>query len=283
MLFLTRSRFLQRFLFGLVGFLCVLLVGACNETDFDGGAVKLADAGGSANRTPVMRVATSPFFPPFTFLAADGSLQGFDIDLMNAIGEASQFAVEFETQSGIDQVIRSLYTSDIDAAIYGLTITPDRAKVVSFSRPYFKSGLAIATQAINTEITSIDTLQGKRVGVESGSTSEAKARMIPGVKVESFDTVINAFEMLKDAKVDAVINDAPVTAYMISQGEAVGVKLVGELLNEEFYGIATPKNASSLEKINEGLSTIIKNGEYEAVYRKWFEGDPPVLPEAVPQ
>jgi arginine/lysine/histidine/glutamine transport system substrate-binding and permease protein len=278
---ITRSHFLRRFLFGLVGCFCVLIIGACGNAS-DGGAIKLADATNPANRAPVMRVATAPYFPPFTFLAENGSLQGFDIDLMNAIGEASNFVVEFENQSGIDQVIRSLYTSTIDAAIYGLTITPDRARVVSFSRPYFKSGLAIATQATDTEITSVDTLQGKRVGVESGSTGEAKARALAGTKVETFDTAIRALEMLQDAEVDAVINDAPVTAYLINQGEATGVKIVGELLNEEFYGIAVPKNASSLETINEGLSTIMKNGQYESIYRKWFEGDPPVLPDMVP-
>jgi arginine/lysine/histidine/glutamine transport system substrate-binding/permease protein len=282
MLPFTRSRFLRQLLFGVVGFLGVLVVGACSANTLDGGAIKLADATGNAGNLPVMRVATAPYFPPFTFLAEDGSIQGFDIDLMNAIGEASNFVVEFENQNGIDQVIHSLHTSTIDAAIYGLTITPDRARVVDFSHPYFKSGLAIATQASDTEITSIDTLPGKRVGVESGSTGEAKARMISGVKVKPFETVIRALEMLQDGKVDAVINDAPVTAYLINQGEAIGVKVVGGLLNEELYGIAVPKNASSLETINEGLSTILKNGQYETIYRKWFAGDPPVLPETVP-
>lgn len=281
MLKLTRSKILRRFIPGLLSFLCVLFLGACNGSDLSGGAVKLTDVAGGA--TPVMRVATAPSFPPFTFLAADGSLEGFDIDLINAIGEASNFAVEFETKSGIDQVIRSLYTPTIDAAIYGLTITPERTKAVSFSRPYFKSGLAIATQASNTEITSIDTLQGKRIGVESSSTGETKARTIAGAKIDSFNTASAALETLKKGKVDAVINDAPVTAYAISQGKANGVKIVGELLSEEFYGIATPKNSPSLKTIDTGLSTLLENGRYEEIYRKWFVEAPPVLPETVSQ
>jgi len=282
MLKLTRSCVLRRFMFGLFSFLCVLTIGACNGNKLTGEAVKLADASGSTAQMPVMRVATASSFPPFTFTAADGSLQGFDIDLMNAIGEASNFVVEFETQNGIDQVIRSLYTNTVDAAIYGLTITPERAKVVLFSRPYFKSGLAITTQVANTEITSVNALRGKRVGVELSSTGEAKAGTIPGVKVKSFSTALSALEMLKKAEVDAVINDAPVTAYAINQGDAIGVKIVGELLSEEFYGIAVPRNSSHLEKINEGLLTVMENGQYEEIYRKWFTEAPPVLPEAVP-
>lgn len=281
MLQLTRSRVLRRFVPGLFSFLCVLLVAACNSSDLTGGIVKLADRSSTAE-TPIIRVATAPSFPPFTFIAPDGTLEGFDIDLMNAIGEVSNFTVQFENENSIDQVIRSLYSNTVDAAIYGLTITPERSQVVSFSRPYFKSGLSIATQAISTDITSVDTLQGKRVGVTSSSTGEAKARTIPGAKIETFQTASAALENLDHGKVDAVINDAPVTAYTINQGMVTGVKIVGGLLTEEFYGIATPKHSSHLETINAGLSTVLKNGQYQKIYRKWFKGEPPVLPETVP-
>jgi len=281
MLQLTRSRILRRFIPGLLSFLCVLLLGACSHNNLTEGAVKLSVAGSTA-KTSVLRVATAPSFPPFTFLATDGTLEGFDIDLINAIAEASNSTVEFETKSSIDEVIRSLHTQTIDAAIYALTITPERAQGVSFSRPYFKSGLAITAPASGTDITSIDTLQGKRLGVESGSTAEVKAIAIPGAKVETFATAPIALEKLKEGKVDAVINDAPATAYAINEGTVIGVKMVGELLSEEFYGIATPKDSPSLETINAGLATVLDNGEYEAIYRKWFVGEPPALPEQAP-
>lgn len=282
MLQLTRSRVLRRFLPGVFSFLCVLLLAACSRSDLTGGAIKLTDTVGSNGETPIIRVATAPDFPPFTFITSDGSLEGFDIDLMNAIGEVSNRTVQFENKGSIDEVIRSLHAGAVDAAIYGLSITPERAKVVSFSRPYFKSGLAIATQTSTTDISSIDTLQDKRIGVESGSTSEIKARTIPGARIETFGAAPTALEKLEAGEVDAVINDAPVTAYAINQGAVIGVKIADNLLSEEFYGIATPKNSADLETINAGLSTVIENGQYEEIYKKWFTGEPSALPESLP-
>jgi len=282
MLHLTRSRFLRRFIPGLFSFLCVLILAACSRGNLNGDPIKLSDLAGSNGETTIIRVATAPDFPPFTFMTSDGNLAGFDIDLMNAIAAVSNYTAQFENRSNIDEVIRSLYAGTVDAAIYGLSITPERAKVVSFSRPYFKSGLAIAAQTSNTEIASIDTLQGKRIGVESGSTSEIRARTIPGATVQTFNAAPIALEKLEQGEVDAVINDAPVTAYAIHERTVTGVKLVGDLLSEEFYGIATPKNSPNLETLNAGLATVLENGQYEEIYQKWFTGEPVALPETLP-
>ncbi|GAB4384909.1 MAG: basic amino acid ABC transporter substrate-binding protein [Elainellaceae cyanobacterium] len=279
---LTRSRLFKRLIPGLFGFLFVLIASACNSGNLSNDETLTASSSGSTSSASVLTVATSPSFPPFTYTTEDGTLTGFDVDLMRAVGEAAGFEVNFQVFPLIDDVIRSLYGHEVDAAIYAVSITPDRANVVAFSRPYFQSGLAIATQTSNPAITSADALSGKQIGVESGSTGEMKAEAVPGAKVVTFDTAVAALQSLAQGNVDAVINDAPVTEYMISTNQVEGLKIVGEPLTEEFYGIATPKDSPHLEQINLGLTAILENGVYDTIYQQWFNDEPPALPETVP-
>ncbi|MBD0266171.1 MAG: transporter substrate-binding domain-containing protein, partial [Tolypothrix sp. Co-bin9] len=71
--------------------------------------------------------------------------------------------------------------------------------------------------------------------------------------------------------VDAVISDAFATLYAIKKGNLKGIKVVANLLTEEFYGIATPKNSPYLETINKGIAILLSNSIYEQIYQKWFD------------
>lgn len=276
-----RVRGLRRLLLGLLSCCCVVLFAACSLDKTTNQAETPPSSPASPGAPLVLKVAVDPAFPPFEMKAADGTLTGFDIDLINAIGGNAGFIIDFDEMSFTD-LIRSLYAGKVNAAVSAITINRDRSEKVSFSRPYFKSGLAIATPAANTDITSLETLQGKRVGVQQGTTSELKAQVIPDVKVEPTASAPDALQALADGKVDAVINDAPVIAYTIKSGSISGLKMLEPLLTEEFYGIATPKDSPYLEKINAGLTAILSNGTYAQIYKKWFAMEPPQLPEATP-
>lgn len=279
MLHLTRSLFLRRWLLGLLGFVGALVFAACslvpNQT-----ASSPSPTQTPTSAAPVLRIAVNPAFPPFEMKTSDGALSGFDIDLINAIGGTSGFLIDFDEMS-FDDVIRSLYTGQADAAISAITINPDRLERVSFSRPYFKSGLGIAVAADNTDLTSLESLQGKRIGVQQGTTGEAQALSIPDAKVRQVSAASDALQALANGQLDAVINDAPATDYAIRSRAITGIKQISGLLTEEFYGIATPKNSPNLEQINAGLTTLLNNGTYAQIYRKWFETEPPALPAAL--
>jgi arginine/lysine/histidine/glutamine transport system substrate-binding/permease protein len=277
---LKRSTFWRRIVPGLCSLALVIMFTAC------GGGTPTADTGADAGgdapaETMVLTVATEPAFPPFESQAEDGTLEGFDIDLMNAIGEAAGFQVEFESLP-FDGIIPALQGGTVDAAISGMTITAERAETVDFSRPYFKAGLAIAIQEGNAEVTSLDTLEGKRIAVQIGTTGAEQAGEIPGAEVRTFDSAPLALQELSNGNVDAVINDAPVTLYAIQSGNLDGLKVVGELLTEEYYGIPTPKGSPNLELINQGLTTLLENGTYAEIYQSWFGAEPPELPEVAP-
>ncbi len=260
----TRKHFLQQSLIVLSG---LLVLSACNPAN-------------NNSNTKTIKVAIEPAFPPFESKSQDGRLEGFDIDVINAVAKEAGWTVSFESLP-FDGIIPALQADRVDAAISAITITPERQKTVSFSRPYFKAGLAIAVRENNTDITSINNLQKKKIAVQIGTTGAEKAKSIPGAKVSQFDSAPLALLELSNGNVDAVINDAPVTLYAISAGKIKGIKVVGQLVTEEFYGIATPKDSKYINGINTALGKLIENGTYTKIYQKWFTAEPPKLPETV--
>jgi len=265
---IVRTRWLKRALAMVLGVL--IGVGAAQ-------LVGLAQAPASP-----WEVGTEPAFPPFEMKdEATGDLTGFDIELMTAMGEAAGREVKFITLP-FDGLIPALQSKTISAAISGMTITAERAQTIDFSRPYFKAGLAIAVQEGNDSIKSLDDLKGKRIAVAIGTTGADQAAQVEGATVSTFDNSPLALQELLNGRVDAVVNDLPVTLYAIREANLTGLKIVGELVTEEYYGIALPKNSENLEAMNTALETLLENGTYAEIYRRWFSADPPELPLVAP-
>ncbi|MFH7243024.1 MAG: ABC transporter permease subunit [Spirulina sp.] len=235
-----------------------------------------------AQDATVWKIGTEPAFPPFEMKdEATGDLIGFDIELMQALGEAAGREVEFIALP-FDGLIPALQSNTIDGAISGMTITAERAQTIDFSSPYFKAGLAIAVRENNDEITSLESLAGKRIAVQIGTTGAEQAKLVEGASITTFDSAPLALQELLNGRVDAVVNDLPVTLFAINEANLQGIKIVGELLTEEYYGIALPKGSENLALMNTALADLIQNGTYAQIYRQWFTADPPELPVEAP-
>ena len=272
MMSITRSAFLRNFALGLGAAALLAACGGGNVSDE-------VSANGEAVSGGVLKVATEPAFPPFESKDESGELVGFDIDLMNAIGAQAALDIQFESLP-FDGIIPALQANTVDAAISGMTITEERSQTVDFARPYFRAGLAIAVQEDNNEVASLADLEGKRIAVQIGTTGANKAAEISGSQISTFDSAPLALQELVNGNVDAVINDAPVTLDAIASGNISGLKVVGELLTEEYYGIAIPKGSENLAVINQALTNLMDNGGYAEIYQKWFGSEPPELPES---
>jgi arginine/lysine/histidine/glutamine transport system substrate-binding/permease protein len=98
-----------------------------------------------------------------------------------------------------------------------MTITAERAKTISFSRPYFRSGLAIATRTENQNISNLDSLKNKNIAVQIGTTGAKQASSIPGAEIRSFDDAPTALQELINGNVDAALHDQPVILYAIKR------------------------------------------------------------------
>ena len=223
----------------------------------------------------VIRVVTEAGFAPFEFKEAD-EFKGFDIDIITAIAEAEGYKVDI-AHMGFESLVPALQSNKADVAIAGMSITPDREEAVDFSTPYFDAGLIIAVAKDTEGITTLEDLQGKRIGCQVGTIGSDAANSVKekdaATEVRTFDTVGEAFMELEKGGIDAVVNDHGVTAYFIKTTGGEKTKMVGELFSaDDHYAIAVKKgNAEMLKTINDGLDKIKADGTYDELYKKWFE------------
>ncbi len=198
--------------------------------------------------------------------------------MIKAIAKTQGFEVKLKGM-GFDGLIPALQTGQIDAVISGMTITEERKQKVKFSIPYYESGLMIAVRADNEGIKGPEELASKVIAVQIGTTGAAKANEIAeqyGAEVRTFNSSDLIFMDLINGGADAIINDLPVTQYFIEQKGKDKIKLVGDLLTGEYYGIAVAKeNTELLNLVNEGLMKLKESGEYANIYKKWFGDAPP--------
>lgn len=234
----------------------------------------LAGCGGNdaaKSDAKVMRVATNPTFAPFEF-QEEGKTEfsGFDMDLIRAIGKQAGYKVEIQNM-GFDALIPALNAKNIDVAIAGMSVTDERKKSVTFSEPYYTSGLVIMVDKNNNDIKSLDDLKGKRIACQIGTTGEKKSRTVEGAIVTAFNTQAEASMELKNGGADAVINDAPVVEYYLAQGGNQHAKCVGEKMDAEQYAIAVKMGNDKLAAdIDKAMAEMKKSGEYDKIYSKWF-------------
>lgn len=227
-------------------------------------------------------VGTDPTFPPFEFRNPNsGAITGFDVELVEAIGKKSGHAIAW-VPLPFDGLIPALQSRSVDAAISAMTITPERARAVDFSRPYFKAGQAIVVRNNGPSFNTLAELKNRRIAVQIGTTGAQEAEKIPGAQVSSFDTTPTALQELANGNADAVVSDVPAILYAIDQAKLTGLRISGEHLSTEYYGIALPTNSPIAPAINQALNELIQDGQYAELYQKWFGAEPPVLPDRAP-
>ncbi len=235
-------------------------------------SVLLSACGGGAQAAKV-RVATDATWPPFESVdEATKAITGFDIDLMNAIAKAGGFEIEFVNVSW-DPLLAGMAQCQYDAAISAMTITEERKQSFNFSDPYFAAGQIVSVKSDNTDITSKDTLAGKTIGAQLGTTGDIESQAIAkaqGATLKTYDDIGLAFQDLMNGQIDAVIADNPLALGYVGQNPDK-IKVVGQAFTDEFYGVAVCKtNTDLLAKINKGLAAVKKEGLIDQLTTKWI-------------
>jgi len=233
-------------------------------------AIALAlPASNAAAQDKELLVATDTAFVPFEF-KQDGKYTGFDIELWEAVAKEAGLKYSLRPMD-FNGIIPGLQTRNLDVALAGITIRDDRKKVIDFSDPYYESGLALLVNNDNNDIKTASDLDGKLVAVKIGTaTVDYLQENVPGAKLKLFPNIDNAFLELATGRVDAVVHDTPNLQYFAKTGGQGRVKVVGSLKSGDFYGIAFPKGSELVPAVNKALATIKSNGQYDAIYEKWF-------------
>ena len=202
-------------------------------------------------------VGTSPDFPPFEYVASNGSIVGIDIDLMKHLAKMMGYDGIKIVSMDFDGLIPALTNGKIDVIAAGMTITEERKKVVAFTIPYWSADQAIlVTKNSGFKPKNLNDLKGKVVAVQSGTTGESLIdnfinKTGAKITVKRYSSFVLAVKDLLNGRVDAVIVDSPVAKLFT---EKYGVEVAAIINTGEHYGLAVRKGDTQLlNALNEAL------------------------------
>lgn len=211
---------------------------------------------------------------PFGYWNEKQELMGYDVDLAKYIAKSilgSENKVEFKQVTSSNRIL-ALNSGEIDMIIATMTITKPREEVINFSIPYYIAGQAILVPK-NSEITTMSDLNGKRVIIIFGSTSEKNLRLIaPNANIIGFKTYTSGYSALKQGRADAMTSDD--TILMGFADADPSLKLLPKRYTKEPYAIGFKKDSSSLrlnKKVNFILEDMERNGELDKLKSKWIK------------
>jgi polar amino acid transport system substrate-binding protein len=273
---------------------------ACGGGDDNGGDLLSAieDKG-------VLTVSTDPAYPPQSELNKDtGQYEGFDIDVATEIAKRLDVDIAWETPAW-ETIISGNWAGRWDISVGSMTITPERAKVLNFTPPYYFTPAAYAVHEDNTTITDVSGLNGKKIGACGGCTYDlylqnklniAKDEAGVPVKIESvvtdpeiktYDTDSTAIQDLSlgdGRRLDAVVSALPTLEAAIDAGSPI--KVVPPDLYYEPLSVAIDKSSqldptSLVERISEIIEEMHADGTMVELSEKWYGTDLTVAPRKV--
>lgn len=230
---------------------------------------KTGTAGTSGLKTikaGVLTVGSDTTWPPMEYIEGD-KIVGFDVDLTKAIADKLGLKLDYQSAAW-DGIFPALIAHKFDMVISSITITDERKKEMNFSDPYYKTDQSVITKD-SSGLDSADKLNGKTAGVQIGTTGELNAKKIAGLKVNTYDDILMAFEDLKAGRTDAVIADSYLGYSWASKNAGYKVSFV--IKTDESLGIAFAKDTPELmAAVNSALKTIKADGTYDQISKKWF-------------
>lgn len=235
--------------------------------------VALALMAGAASAETI-RVGMSGGYFPFTF-TKDGQLQGFEVDVMNAVAEKTGDTVEFVTM-GFSGLIGALDANRIDTIANQITMTPEREAKYAFSQPYVYDGAQVVTKKGNDEVTGVDALKGKTVAVELGTNFEQLIKERPDaadINIKVYET--NVAQETALGRVDAFVMDRVSSAQLIKES-GLPLQLAGTPFSEIKNALPFRNDDAGKamrDKVDGALKQLAEEGKLTEISQKWFDTD----------
>ncbi|MEC5423830.1 transporter substrate-binding domain-containing protein [Virgibacillus sp. C22-A2] len=252
-----------------------LVIAACGD-QASGENTNEEEGKGSLNRvqeSEVLRVGFEGTFRPFNYLGDDNEYIGFDVDIANELADRLGVETEFVATSW-DSLIGGLQSDKFDVIIAQMTVTEERKESVDFTDPYVVTGSVLITREETDDISVLEDIEGKKVGVGGGTTFEEVANSVEGADVTLYKTVNDYIQDLLNGRLDVIINDQLLMSHNI-QEEDLAIKIVSDILNKDEIGMAVKKGSDDLvAKLNEELENMHEDGTYAEIYKAWFDSEP---------
>lgn len=221
----------------------------------------------------VLVLGTDPTFAPFEFKDASGQITGFDIDIARAV--AKDLGVKLNIQAvGFGALMpQSITSGRVDMAMSGITITAERAKVVSFSNPYYRSAQVFIVRGGNPgKFNWPSDVKGKTIGVQANTTGQFVAGDLlkpRGAALKVYDDFAAGLADVRAGRIAALVGDAPTVTDLQKRLPGQFAR-AGKDLAAEDYGMVFARGSDLATAANKTLARLKASGEYQKLLDKWI-------------
>lgn len=219
----------------------------------------------------------TPAYSPWVIDDKPESGKGFESAVAYAVAKKLGFAANdvVWVRTSFDEAIAP-GPKYFDFNLQQYSITPERAKNIDFSSPYYQTAQTVITVKGSKAAAVKDTagLKGLLLGAATGTTSYAAITDVikPSQKPLAFNSNDDAKAALSNGQVDAIVVDLP-TAIYLTQVELTGGIIIGQLPSAakgDQFGLVLDKGSKLTKPVNEALAALKADGTLAALEAKWL-------------
>lgn len=246
------------------------------EGGADAGDIAQVDVWARIQESSTMLVGLSADYPPFEYYTSGFQLAGFDVALMEEIGEILGVDVEF-SDIAFGGLFDALAVYQVDAAISAISYTQERETLVDFSDVYLVSEDAVLVNDTWSagQISAVEDLAPYRIGVQGGTVYEKWLRtelvesgLMPETNLFIYQNMDLAVSQLSSALTDMVVMDLPPAEVAASSG---AFRIAAQGLNRQLFAVAMPQGAGELqEAINDALEQLWDSGRIQELAKTYL-------------
>ena len=218
----------------------------------------------------VLTMATNAYFPPYEYYEGE-EIVGIDAEIAQAVADKLGLELKIEDME-FDSIITAVQTGKADMGLAGMTVTDERKQSVNFSDTY-ATGIQVVIVTEDSDIASVDDLEGKKIGVQLSTTGDIYASDDYGEDfVEQYNKGADAVMALKQGKVDAVIIDNEPAKSFVAAND--GLKILDtEYVTEDYAACINKENAELLDAVNGALAELKENGTLQKILDKYITAE----------
>lgn len=241
------------------------------------------DASDSSGAKVIKVALSDEVNPPFLYTDSDNKPVGYDIDYLNAIEEKLDGTYTFKYQFGAEESnLIGVSTKKSDFAINWFFKNPEREEKFLYGDPeYGYSMTALIVQKDNTDIQSLEDLQGKKLapmapsgGLRTIINSYNEKNPAKAVEIDTIEQPSNADNLkgLAEGRYDAVFLNVS-TFNAIQEEMNLNIKVGGVVSKEPVYIVYNKDNKEIQQAINEATKELTDDGTLSELAEKWFNVD----------
>lgn len=218
----------------------------------------------------ILTMGTNAAFPPYEFYDGD-DIVGIDAEIAELLAEKLGLTLEIMDMD-FSTIVTSVQTGGVDIGLAGMTVTEERLENVNFTDSY-ATGVQVIIVKEDSDIASVDDLEGKLIGVQEGTTGHQYCAEDYGEEnVLAYTNGATAVQNLVQGAVDCVVIDEQPALSFVEANE--GLKILDtEYVIEDYAAAVSKENTALLDALNAALKELKEDGSIQAILDKYIKAE----------